>query len=209
MQQWNISCQENDDYHFKWNGQIKGHYSEVLFWCYLKMLITRLFKCKHLFVRKNCSQSWIIVALFLQPHVIYCNVCKAGYSGLNFCFGTWMSIRERFQLCSKELGKAMALSLHCKMLWQALRTFPIVCPFFHRSPNWYFVYLDWYFIFNSTFWFLTWYFTINFWMFSQRKAVITCEIVLHTAHSSVLSVWELSKCKFCTPNCVIERKDLV
>lgn len=37
-----------------------------------------------------------------------------------------------FQLYSQELGKTMVVYLLCKMLWQTLRTFAILCPFFDR-----------------------------------------------------------------------------
>lgn len=53
-------------------------------------------------------------------------------SPLDFCFGAWMSMKERSQLYSQQLGKAMGVYLLCKMLWQTLPTFAIVCPFFDR-----------------------------------------------------------------------------
>ena len=52
---------------------------------------------------------------------------------LDFRFGVWMSMKERSQLYSQQLGKAMGVYLLCKMLWQTLRTFAIVCPFFDRT----------------------------------------------------------------------------
>jgi len=38
------------------------------------MLITKLFKHKHVRVRKNCSQTKLDI---VQPCVVYCNVCKS------------------------------------------------------------------------------------------------------------------------------------
>ena len=51
---------------------------------------------------------------------------------LNFCFGAWMSMKKRSQLFIQELGIAMGVYLFCKILWQTLRTFAIVSPFFDR-----------------------------------------------------------------------------
>ena len=38
----------------------------------MKMLITKRFKHKHMHMRKNYRQSWMLCSI-VQPHVVYCN----------------------------------------------------------------------------------------------------------------------------------------